>query len=101
VGIDLLDFAFRIEKQFGIKVERDDYRILEQWASERRGHLKPPYDIAAGELHDWVVKLCEARGVKVPYSSWNRVKLELAKVVRKPPQIIHRETLVIRDLGFS
>ena len=101
MGIDMLDFTFRIEKRFGIKTNpRDDYRILEQWAVERRPHMKP-YDLTAGELHDWVVKLCEARGVKVPRSSWNRVRLELAKVVGKPPQIIHRETMVVRDLGFS
>ena len=34
----------RIEKQFGIKVERGDYPILEQWVLERRGHLQPPYE---------------------------------------------------------
>ena len=53
------------------------------------------------ELHDWVVKLCEARGVRVPHSSWTRVKLELARTVGKRPQIIHRDTLIVRDLGFS
>ena len=100
MGIDLLDFTFRIEKRFGIKTNQDDYHILEQWGVDRRPNLKP-HDLTAGELHDWVVKLCEARGVKVPYSSWNGVKLELAKVVGKRPQIIHRETLVVRDLGFS
>jgi hypothetical protein len=100
MGIDFLDFTFRIEKQFGIKVERGDSRILEQWATERRSHMTP-HDLSAGELHDWVVQLCQARGVKVPPSSWTRVKLELAKVVRQPPQHIRRDTLVIRDLGFS
>jgi hypothetical protein len=96
MGIDLLDFTFRIEKRFGIKTNRDDFRTLEPSLLSR----KPP-DMTAGELHDWVVKLCEARGVKVPYSSWNRVKIELAKVVSKSPQIIHRDTLVVRALGFS
>ena len=100
MGLDLLDFTFRIERRFGIKTNRDDYRILEQWATQHRPHLKP-HDLSAGELHDWVVKLCEARSVKVPHSSWNGVKLELAKVVGKPPQIINRETLVRRDLGFT
>ncbi len=96
MGIDFLDFTFQVEKRFGIKTNRDDIRMLEPgWISR-----KPP-DVTAGELHDWVVKLCEARGVKVPHSSWTRVKLALARVVAKPPQIIHRETLVARDLGFS
>lgn len=100
MGVDLLDFTFRIERRFGIKTNRDDYRLLDEWALQRRPESKP-HDLTAGELHDWVVKLCEARGVKVPHSSWNGVKLELAKVVGKPPQVIHRETLIVRDLGFS
>jgi hypothetical protein len=100
MGVDMLDFTFRIEKSFGIKADRDDYRILDGWAAERRPQLKP-HDLTAGELHDWVVTLCEARGVSVPRSSWNRVKLELARTVGKPPQIIHRNTLIVRDLGFS
>jgi hypothetical protein len=95
MGIDLLDFSFRIEKRFGIKINREDYRALEpSWMSRK------PIDLTAGEMHDWVVTLCEARGIQVPHSSWNRVRLELAKVVGKPPQIIRRETLVKRDLGF-
>lgn len=96
MGIDLLDFGFRIEKRFGIKINSQDYRALEPYWMSRH-----PADLAAGEFHDWVVKLCQARGRKVPFSSWNRVRLELAWVVRRPPQSIHRETLVIRDLGFS
>ena len=100
LGLDYLDLTFRIEKRFGIKINRDDHRTLEQWAVERRPHMKP-HDLSAGEVHDWVVKLCEDRGVKVPHSSWNRVKLELARIVGKPPQNIRRETLVVRDLRFS
>jgi hypothetical protein len=100
MGVDLLDFTFRIEKRFGIKVNRDDYHILDQWVLERRPDIKP-HDLTAGELHDWVVKLCEARDVKVPHSSWNRVKFELAKVVAKSPRNIRRETFVVRDLEFS
>lgn len=96
MGVDLLDFSFRIEKRFGIKINRDDYRLLEpSWTG------REPPDMTAGELQDWVLTLCEARGVKAPHGSWNRVRLELAKLLGKPPQIIQRETLVGRDLGFS
>lgn len=96
MGVDLLDFTFRIEKRFGIKIRRDDDRILDVfWMS------RVPRDVTAGEMHEWVVKLCQARGKKVPCSSWNRVRLELAKVVGKSPHSIHRDTLVKRDLGFS
>jgi hypothetical protein len=94
-GVDLLDFSFRIEKGFGIKIDREDFRALEpSWMSRN------PTDVTAGEMPDWVVSLCEAQGMQVPHSNWDRVRLELAKVVGKPPQIIHRETLVKRELGF-
>lgn len=89
MGVDMLDFTFRIEKRFEIKINRDDYRIVEEWATERRPKSRP-HDLTAGELHDWVVKLCEARGIIVPYSSWNRVKVELSKTVGKRPQVVHR-----------
>jgi hypothetical protein len=96
MGVDLLDFAFRVEKRFGIKIKRQDYRTLEpSWMSRR------PSDLTVGEMHDWVVKLCQVQGAKVPCSSWNRVRLVLAQVVGKSPRIIRRETLVKRDLGFS
>ncbi len=94
--MDLLDFNFRIEGRFGIKINRNDFRMLEPSYTSR----EPP-DMTAGEMHDWVAKLCEAQGVKVPHSSWSRVRIALAEVVGKPPQSIHRETLVKRELGFS
>ena len=96
MGVDFLDLTFQIEKRFSIKTNRDDVRLIEPcWLSR-----KPP-DITAGELHDWVLKLCHARNVNVPHSSWNRVRLALATTVGKPPQIIHRDTLIRRDLGFE
>jgi hypothetical protein len=94
--MDLLDFIFRIEKRFGFKTDPEDVRMLDPLWTRR----KPP-DVTAGELHEWVVKLCEARGMVVPRSSWNAVRLELAKVLCKPPQTIRRDTWVVRDLGFS
>ena len=96
MGMDFLDFSFRIEKRFGLKIHREDSRMLDAaWTSRK------PYDITAAELHEWVVKLLKARRLAVPHSSWNRVRLELAKVVGKPPQAINRDTLVVRDLGFG
>ena len=93
MGMDLLDLTFRLEKSFGFKTTTDDFRTLDSG--------RHPWGVTAGELHLWVVQLCNDRGVKVPPSSWNRVRLELAKVAGKPPQIIRREALIVRDLGFS
>jgi hypothetical protein len=91
MGVDFLDFEFRIEKSLGLKFERWDTDRLPQRA---------PFDITVGELHAWVVALCNERGVTVPPSSWHRVQLELAKVVGKSPRLIRPETLIKRDLGF-
>jgi hypothetical protein len=55
----------------------------------------------AGELDDWLVGLCESRGVSVPHSSWKRVRAALAQTTGKPPQAIRLETFLARDLGFS
>lgn len=92
MGMDLLDFTFRVEKAFKIKVPREAYDRLPR---------RVPFDATAGELHDWVAELCAAQGVPRPFSSWSRVKKVLVDVTGKSPKLIRRETLVVRELGFS
>ncbi len=92
MGLDFLDFTLRVEKQFNIKIARGDSLRLPQ---------RRPSDITAGELHDWLVAILRQRGVAVPFSSWNRVRLILADIVGKPPQIIRRATFIVKELGFS
>ncbi|MBC7783255.1 MAG: hypothetical protein H7144_05395 [Burkholderiales bacterium] len=93
MGLALLDFTFRIEKAFHIRIERRD-------AWDRLPRRKP-IDWTAGELHDWVVQLCVDRDVPVLYSSWHRVQLVLVDVTGKSPMLIHPGTFVVRELGFS
>lgn len=90
--MDLLDFTFRVERAFGIKVPRDAYDRLPR---------RTPFDVTAGEVHDWVVRLCAEQGVKVPPSSWNRVKIALVDVTGSPPSLVRRDTWVVRELDFS
>jgi hypothetical protein len=92
MGVDMLDFTFRIEKSFKMKFQRGDYDRLP---------LRKPPNVTAGELHDWVVQLCKDRGVTVPWSSWNRVKRVLVDVTGKSPKLIRRQTDVVRELGMS
>ena len=92
MGLDLLDFQFRIERSFGIKVKRADLDHLPR---------RDPWDATAGELHDWVLRLCAERGAKVPSSSWHRVQKVLCDVTGKSPKLIRPETFVVRDLDFS
>ena len=91
MGVDFLDFSFRIDKSFGVKFIRDDYKRLPS---------RHPFDATAWEMHEWVTSVCRERGVRVPWSSWTRVRIELAKTVGEPPQVVHRDTLVVRDLDF-
>lgn len=100
MGVEMLDFTFRLEKRFGIKIGRDEMKLLESAIFPLRGHLKPP-DLLAGEVHNWVVALCEAQGIPVPHSSWNRVRIALSQTSGRPPQAIRPETFLARDLGFT
>ena len=93
MGLDLLDFTFRIEKSFGLKLDR---RIAWEHLPKRK-----PADWTIEELHDWVVQLCVDQSIPVPRSSWNRIKLVLVDVTGKSPKLIRRGTFVVRELGFS
>ena len=92
MGLDLLDFTFRIEKAFRIKVPREAYDRLPK---------RNPFEATAGEMHDWVAQLCAEQGVQLPPSSWNRVKKVLVDVTGKSPKLIRRETWIVKELGFS
>ena len=94
MGMDFLDFSFRTEKSFGIKITGGDF-------DELLRHCRIPTDVTAGELHDWLVELCREQGVPVPPSSWHRVKLILAKTVSITPRRISRDTLARKDLGME
>ena len=83
--MDLLDFGFRIEKSFGIKIDQKDVNVLANGRTKEQ--------ITAGDLHSWIVGMCSDQKVRVPHSSWSRVRLELARVVGKSPNLIHSNTL--------
>lgn len=100
MGIDFLDFSFRIEKRLGIKIRKQDTAELDRIVFAKRGHLTPP-DVMAGELYDWIAGICRAQDVRVPHSCWNAIRIALAQTTGKPPQRIRRETMIARDLGFS
>jgi hypothetical protein len=92
MGMDLIDLTFRLEKSFGIAIDGRDWETLPK---------RIPFEVTAGEMHDWVVELCGLRGVEIPWSSWNRIRLELSHVVNMPPNQIRRASLLVRALGFK
>jgi hypothetical protein len=90
--MDFLDFTIRIEKAFSIKVPRGTFDRLPK---------RVPFDATAGEVHDVLVELCTHQGVAIPPSSWNRVKKALADVTGTAPDLIRRETWLVKELNFS
>ncbi len=92
MGVDWLDIRWRLERQFDIKFEHSDFAHI--WDSGRR-------DITAGELFDVVYTRLQSEGRPIPFSGWNRVRLELAHALVVPPQTIRRENLLVADLGME
>jgi hypothetical protein len=96
MGVDFLDFTLHIEKAFSLKsISRDEVAGLFSSITERKLS-----DVTAGELHQWVVSILKRRGLSIPFSSWTRIRLALARTVGKQPQSIHKDTLIRRDLDF-
>lgn len=95
MGIDILDMSFRIEKEFGIRLSADQFTKI---AIPRENEF---WDLCAGDLHNLICRELRARSKPVPFSSWNRVRLLLARVGSIDPRMITRESRLYRDLGFS
>jgi hypothetical protein len=92
MGVDWLDITFRLERQFDIKFEPKDFAHI--WDSGRR-------DITAEELFDVVCTRLQTEGRPVPFSAWNRVRLELARALDVPPNEIRRKKWLVSDLGME
>jgi hypothetical protein len=92
MGVDWLDIRFRLERQFDITFEQTDFAHV--WESGRR-------DLTAGELFDVVCVRLQSEGRPIPYSGWNRVRLELARALVVPPHHIHVDSRLVADLGME
>ena len=75
-----------------LKVPREAYDRLPK---------RMPFEATAGEMHEWVVRMCAEQGVALGPSSWNRVKMVLVDVTGTSPKLIRRGSRIVRDLGFS
>jgi hypothetical protein len=92
VGIDPIDLYLNVERRFGIRIDYDDVSSI--WRSQGN-------DCTAGQLHDVVCKKCAECGVKVPRSSWNRLKLALVDTLGVKPSEVTKEAWLRRELGFD
>ena len=88
MGIDLLDMVFRLEREFGLRVNREDDLF-------QRGD-----DMTAGEVQFIVgVQLLE-QGKALPDDFWPRVQRVIAKTLEIPEHQIHPTSRLFDDLGM-
>ena len=96
MGVDWLDIVLRIEKSFGIKIQRgDDKRLLRMPVVPNKTGAR------CGDLHDMVLRLCEEQGVKVPPSSWTRVKLCIMRACKAKAKRVRKDAWLHDDCGCT
>jgi hypothetical protein len=91
MGVDFLDLSFEIEKQFGIRLVPDD--LLPIWTA--RGN-----DCTVADLHVTVVEKCRSANLKLPRSSWNRIRIAVVKSLGVAVKEVTPEARMRKDLGF-
>jgi hypothetical protein len=92
LGLDFMDFVLEVEAYFGIRFQAEDLRPT--W--ELRGN-----DCTVGELHDLICRKCIESGVKVPRSSWNRVRICIVKSAGVDFDEVKPAAWLRKDLGFD
>lgn len=92
MGIDFLDFAFAIERQFGVRLDVAD--LLDDWRANGN-------DCTVGRLHEIVCDKCRKSGLPVPRSSWNRIRIALANSLGCKVSQITPGAYWRRELGFN
>jgi hypothetical protein len=93
-GLNLLDFTFRVEREFGIRLPNGWHRDF--WSGVRRGE-----DLSLEKFHALLLQLCEEQG-KVPPTDGMVILLREAELatgrsfVKTGPQ-----TMLRRDVAPS
>lgn len=96
MGIDYLDIAFRIEKEFGV-ITRGKLDFSAD-PVEGRGRNQRS-SVTAGALHDRVCDLLRAEGRAAPEDSWPRLQACISEALGVPLTEIRRESRLVKDLG--
>lgn len=112
MGLDYLDLIFRVEKEFKVRISQADL--------EEMGRVQP--DVPASAVLELLVTrptcpscgyslrghgvagMCPECGGSFVFDSeetWERLRRILAAVTRLDPVKISRESLLVRDLGFT
>jgi hypothetical protein len=91
MGIDFLDLEFRLERAFEVKLART-------WIESAGDPARR--DVQVGRIHAHVCTVLRNAGRSIPHSSWHRVQLCVAQVVKVPPATVRPESW-LKELGFG
>jgi len=95
MGLDLIDIIFRLERQFGVKVSRD------QWF--KMAFLNDPPDVKVGQLFDFIRAQVPQSGVldlDVDANIlWPLYRQQLAEALGAELSDITKDKGLIHDLG--
>jgi hypothetical protein len=94
MGLDFLDVAFEIEKQFSVRITPADLTESPEWDVEKN-------DCTAGGLHRIICQKCEAEGIAVPGGSWNRMRIALMKSAGVDADEVKEKAWLIQDLDMG
>jgi hypothetical protein len=92
MGMDHLDFTFRLEKTFELKLP---------FETVFAGYDAKTRDLTAGQVHENICRYLQSQGRTVPVSSWHRVQVCAAKASSKKIAQVKPQSRLIADLGFS
>lgn len=96
MGIDFYDLIFRLEKRFGIELERvSDSRWKEIFLTRN------PPDITAGELYEVVIQKIQEQGREMPANGWAMFCFEVSRCLGVHESDIKPESLLAGELGMS
>src|SRR5262245_43123084 len=123
MGIDLLDFSFRVEKYFGVR------KLLEPLQNDARCseilsriQNREPIDLQVGELLELVLMCSPEQPLRcihcksklnnfgfvahchqcsVPFDPWLTIQRITAETCFVEPEEVTPESFIFKDLGFS
>jgi hypothetical protein len=90
--MDFLDIVFRLERRYGVNLQREHFEhVLTRMKAE----------LTAGDLLEVVCGQLRCSGRPIPPSTWNGIRLEVARAFNISPFTIRRESKLVGDLGMK
>jgi hypothetical protein len=90
LSLDLADILCRLDKEFHGMVP---WKIIEKHVDKN-----DPPDITAGELSDLTCRCIRLAGREIPPDAWERVRKTVSESLVVAPEIVMKESWLVRDL---